>query len=350
PLGLGHVGARSGVERTMARAGLRASALAACAAAAALLAGPRGSLALNRLLLERHELLPGACGGRRAVLPLADPRASHVARVLRLQDGDTVRVGVLDGGIDDAAAVRWLWPDGREDDGGRWSGRASQEQRPERLRQETLHQALELEEHLPQALELTFDEGAQNGIPPPRVDLLLASPEPARLQRLLPMLTQLGLGTVVLCTVARVGARGGLGAHWLRSSEAVRELLVPGLAQSGDVRVPRVVVGGRLRPLLQRGDLESALQASGARAARLYVSPRGPRFCELPATAAPQGGRLLVAVGPDGGWRDPEETEMLSEAGFLPVSTGPRCFNVEVAACTALALSSGAIRRWDDAR
>ena len=277
----------------------------------------------------------------RAVLPLADKRAAHVARVLQLRDGDTVRVGVLDGGADDAASVRWLWREGSE---GRWSQNAPRGDRRERLRLEDMVGALEREVELPEALELTFTEGEPGaGIPAPRVDLLLAPPSPRRLKRLLPRVVQLGVGTVVLCGAAGVGKRD-LDAHWLRKPEALRAILVEGLVQSGETAVPKVVVAKRLGRFLRDGELERLFPTG--RVARFFVTPSGRRMLEQPVPPELPGGRVLLAVGPDDGWREPDEAGLLAAAGFAPLSLGPRAATPEVNACAGLALAVDAAARW----
>lgn len=55
------------------------------------------TLRLNRLLFEPQEVTVegDACV---AVLPPKDHRAAHVRDILKSQDGDTLRVGVLDAG------------------------------------------------------------------------------------------------------------------------------------------------------------------------------------------------------------------------------------------------------------
>jgi len=283
------------------------------------------------------------------VLPLADPRAAHVARVLQLRDGDTMRVGVLNGGADDEGEVRWLWPSGSA---GRWARSESRQLRPERLTTQELQQALESEESLPEALELSFEEGASELPPPPRVDLLLAPPPQDRLKRLLPQLAQLGVGTIILCNAKGVDSRT-LGMKWLSDPEVLGELLVQGLVQSGDTAVPRVVLARRLRRFLEEGELDELLPRGG-RCLRLFVSAQGQRMFELAsepsaATAAEPDSeppRVLLAVGPDGGWQEPGEAELFTNAGFKPLSLGPRGLSVEAAACAALALASGASRRW----
>ena len=52
---------------------------------------------LNRLLLEREEC-SSKDGMLSAELEATDPRTQHVAEVLRAENGDSLRAGVLDGG------------------------------------------------------------------------------------------------------------------------------------------------------------------------------------------------------------------------------------------------------------
>ncbi|OLP92606.1 hypothetical protein AK812_SmicGene25576 [Symbiodinium microadriaticum] len=160
----------------------------------ALLAAKLRPLALNRLLLEPSELV-----GRQARLALQDRRAVHVAKVLQLRDGDTLRVGILGGGADNNATMRWIWPAGSE---GTWRS-DSGKPRPPRLEIEDMLHALE-EQELPDFLEIRLSAPAETlplPAPLPKVDLLLVPPPFDRFQRLLPQLAQLGLGRVDLCKV-----------------------------------------------------------------------------------------------------------------------------------------------------
>jgi RsmE family RNA methyltransferase len=49
------------------------------------------------------------------------------------------------------------------------------------------------------------------------------------------------------------------------------------------------------------------------------------------------GGRVLLAVGPEGGWID-RERELLQRVGFQTVQAGPRVLSTEVACCVLLGL------------
>ena len=54
-----------------------------------------------------------------------------------------------------------------------------------------------------------------------------------------------------------------------------------------------------------------------------------------PAAASP---RLVVAVGPEGGWTD-SELELFLSRNFLPVHMGERVLRTDVATCALLALA-----------
>jgi hypothetical protein len=156
-----------------------------------------------------YVLLQRGLEGAVAILPMADPRAQHVALILRARDGDTVRAGVLDVGACDAAEVAWQWPDGyakgwdadRDTTVGVAGAVPSAERvraRPGKVKQKVWPVGL--------ALALKGPWQAEP-VPRPRVDLLLALPRPLQLARMLPAIAQLGVGTLVLANAAKVEVR-----------------------------------------------------------------------------------------------------------------------------------------------
>lgn len=52
-----------------------------------------------RIMLEPSEVVRGEDGSLSATLDAADSRAAHVRSVLKAEDGQTVRVGVVDAGL-----------------------------------------------------------------------------------------------------------------------------------------------------------------------------------------------------------------------------------------------------------
>jgi RsmE family RNA methyltransferase len=102
------------------------------------------------------------------------------------------------------------------------------------------------------------------------------------------------------------------------------ELFAQGLEQARDTVPPELLVRERFRPFVE--DELDALFPSGA---RLVAHPA--------ANSAPPAreGRLLLAVGPEGGWV-PFELQLLQQHGFAPFTLGPRPLRVEVALPYAL--------------
>lgn len=120
-----------------------------------------------------------------ALLAGQDPRTQHVRTVLKAANGQTLRAGVLDGGYTNDARLQWV-----------------EENQVEKMK-----------------LEL----GDLQGAPPlrPRVDLLLAVPRPLQLERILPVVSSLGIGTLILAGAAKV-EKGYFGSHLFRKPHELR--------------------------------------------------------------------------------------------------------------------------------
>jgi RsmE family RNA methyltransferase len=219
---------------------------------------------------------------------LTGARAHHLLNVLKVTPGAPVRLGILDGpcGVGHVRAIG----DGTVE------------------------------------LRATFST-----IVPPRppVDLLLALPRPKVLQRLWAQIAALGVGNVVLTNAERV-ERHYFDAHVL-APECYRPLLIEGLQQARDTRLPTVSIHRRFKVLVE-DELDGRF-------------PGGRRLVAIPAAAATVGARVaesaeartLLAVGPEGGWNT-FETDLLEAHGFRPVGMGPRPLRSDTACIALLAL------------
>ncbi|MBK7864667.1 MAG: 16S rRNA (uracil(1498)-N(3))-methyltransferase [Archangiaceae bacterium] len=227
---------------------------------------------MNLLLLEPEEL--AADGTAR----ITGRRLQHVREVLGTREGESLRVGVLNGNTG-TARIASLTRDGL-------------------------------------VLETQLDQP-----PPPRagVDLLLAIPRPKALKKVLPAVASLGVDRVVLLNAARVEK------SYFDSKVLVPEflggLLRLGLEQGRDTVPPEVITRERFKPFVE-DELEAWLHPGSA---RYTLHPGAPL---LPRRAV--GQRAALAIGPEGGWV-PFELELLGTAGFSPVSVGARTLRVEVA-------------------
>ena len=238
---------------------------------------------MNLILLQPEEV--DAAG--KALL--VDGRARHLRAVLGVTPGQTVRVGLLDGprGTAEVVAV---------------DGDAVM-----------LRCAFEAE-------------------PPPAAaaDLLLAVPRPKVLRRLWAQLAALGVGRILLTNAERV-ERMYFDTHVL-NPEVYEPLLIEGLQQAQDTRLPRVSVHRRLKVLV-----EDELEALCPDTMRLAAQPRAapPVRAALRARA---GRRVLLAVGPEGGWTD-YELRLLGAHGFQPAGLGARTLRTDTACIALLAVT-----------
>ncbi|GIW73233.1 MAG: ribosomal RNA small subunit methyltransferase E [Planctomycetota bacterium] len=251
-----------------------------------------GTTEMNLILLRPEEVAPDgtvALGGR---------RARHILEVLRAAPGRVLRAGVL-GGPQARAIVTGLEPGGRV-----------------RLR-------LEFDGEPFAAAAPRLPE------PPPPVDLLLAVPRPRVLERVLAEAAAFGVGRVWLVRTWRV-ERSYLASRVL-APERLQAALVRGLEQAGTTALPQVRVFPRFRPFVE--DELPRLCEPGMRL--LLAEPRAPRqLRELGLER--HTGRVLLAVGPEGGWL-PWEIACLEQAGFEPFASGRRVLRVESAVVALLA-------------
>jgi RsmE family RNA methyltransferase len=218
---------------------------------------------------------------------LSGTRAAHLVNILKVAVGDRVRLGVLDGPCG-VGAVQSI-------------GVGTVQ------------------------LRCTFEATAP---PRPHVDLLLALPRPKVLRRLWAQIAALGVGQIILTNAERV-ERNYFDTHIL-TPECYRPLLIEGLQQARDTRLPRVSVHRQFRVLV-----EDDLDRLFSKGLRLVADPSAVK----PASAAARDPeeRMLLAIGPEGGWND-FETELLEARGFQRISMGPRTLRTDTACIALLAI------------
>jgi len=168
----------------------------------------------------------------------------------------------------------------------------------------------------------------------PRLDLLLAVPRPKVLKRLWAQLAALGVGQIILTNASRV-ERPYFDTHVLEPG-VYRPLLIEGLEQAKDTRVPAVSVHRQFRKLVE-DDLATLTDAR----VRLIADP-GASTSLHTALAGAGNGRVVIAVGPEGGWND-FERGLLAAHGFAPVSMGARTLRTDTACVALLALAHAAL-------
>lgn len=234
---------------------------------------------MNLILLDERDPVDGSR------VTISDARAGHLLNVLKVLPGRQVRIGVLDGPFGVGTVI------------------STQDDR------------------------VTLDCVFEPDTPPrPQVDLLLAIPRPKVMRRLWAQLAALGVGQIILTNAERV-ERHYFDTHILDEA-CYRPLLVEGLQQARDTRLPVVSIHRQFKVLIE-DQLDTLFDAG----LRLAAHPSATISPGSTVTAHPHP-RVLLAIGPEGGWND-FELALLAAHDFRRVSLGPRTLRVDTA-CTAL--------------
>jgi len=177
-----------------------------------------------------------------------------------------------------------------------------------------------------------------NSVPPaPRVDLLLALPRPKVMKRLWSQLSALGVGRIDLVNAEQV-QRDYFDSHVLKPDFYQRQLL-EGLQQTGHTWLPQVAIHKELKPWM-----EDQWSDPDPGECRLVAEPEAT--CDLPsAIASRRPRRVVLAVGPEGGWTG-HELGLLGQAHFVRVSLGQRTLRSDTA-CIALVATTTALLEAD---
>jgi len=243
---------------------------------------------MNCVLIE-----PGDVSAE-GVARLRGERARHVLHVLKKQRGDTFLAGMLHGPLGLSTIV----------------------------------------EVSDQCLLVTVPEGPTPLVP--RTDVILALPRPKVMKRLWAPLASLGLGNITVIGAERVEACY-FDSHAV-DENLYRPRLIEGLEQARDTRLPVV----RIMPSFDRFAARELPSLPGD-AIRLIAHPGAPgRVSDSVAGAAPDA-RIVVAIGPEGGWT-PDERAAFVDAGFHEIGLGPRALRTDTAVIALLALVNEAAR------
>ena len=226
---------------------------------------------MNLLLLNSDDFVS------RTLVRLQGRQLKHVLEVHRALEGDSLRVGLLNGRMGEGVITN-LSPD-------------------------CLEMSVNLTEEPPAPLPLT---------------VLLALPRPKMLKRSLQHLSSLGVKKIVLMNSYRV-EKSFWQSPWL-SDEKIDEQLVLGLEQSRDTLLPEVILEKRFKPFV-----EDRLPGMMTEKRGLVAHPVGGSACPHLINE-----EAVLAIGPEGGFI-PYEVEKLEEAGFERIHLGSRILRVETA-------------------
>jgi 16S rRNA (uracil1498-N3)-methyltransferase len=155
------------------------------------------------------------------------------------------------------------------------------------------------------------------------------------MRRLWAQLAALGVGRIILTNAARV-ERNYFDTHVL-AEDCYRPLLIEGLQQARDTWLPSVSIHRQFKVLV-----EDELDGLFPHGLRLVAHPgRGRQLGALVRDHG--GGRIMLAIGPEGGWND-FELKLLETHDFQPVDIGARTLRTDTACIALLSLVHDAQR------
>jgi 16S rRNA (uracil1498-N3)-methyltransferase len=273
---------------------------------------------LNRFLFDPSELEDDRST---IILPKDDFRTVHAAKVLGLRNGDTVRAGLVRQELlTDTATIQWI-PEGKV-------------KKAEPLGNGDPPGSLQIFLHDLKEPHLQMDM---------KVSLLLALPRPLQLGRMLPMIAQMGVDQLVLTGATKV-PKDYFGSHLFRKPELITDKLIEGLCQAGDVRLPKVWIRKNLRDFIAQ---ELDVLFPRDEFARVMAHPqRGDDDASTTSRMRDvvfpciDDKRILLAIGPEGGWEEPDELDRFREFGFQQITLGTRILRSDVAVVSLLSLAN----------
>jgi 16S rRNA (uracil1498-N3)-methyltransferase len=236
---------------------------------------------MNLLLFEQNEL-NGPC----LELNGKDRRAKHIVDILGLQVDDTIRVGMVNGKIG--------------------SGRILCVEK-DVVKMDVTLSTMPIEHR-----DMT---------------LILALPRPIMLQRILKQATVMGVRRFHFIRSARVQK-----SYFQSTSlqeEAVRNVLLQGLEQAMDTRMPEVIIHQRFRPFVE--DVVPEMKQESRLLAHPDTSSTLPDLYDQDMV----DNKFVLAIGPEGGWND-FEVQSFRDQGFACFSFGSRILHVDTAVLVLL--------------
>lgn len=240
---------------------------------------------MNLIILQSTEVVNG-----RAIL--LDERAQHIRKVLKAEPGKELRLGLLNGPLGTGTVTA-------------------------------------LDKHKVE-LDCVFDQG----LPPhPKIDLLLAMPRPKVLKRMWAQLAALGVGRAVLLRADKV-ERYYFDSHVI-DPDFYTKLLIEGLQQARCTHLPEVLIRPLFKPFI-----EDELDTLFGDHQKLLADPSGEqRLSDVDFNRE----RILLAIGPEGGWT-PYELDLLKEHGFELFGMGNRILRTDTATIGLLSVLNESFR------
>lgn len=216
------------------------------------------------------------------IIPASDERAQHIVSVLKLQVGDTFKMGVIN-------------------------------------ESEGLATVKEINES---GVAFEYEPQARPSMYP--VTLLVAQVRPICMKRILREAVSLGVGKIIL-SGSETGEKSYLNSNLYTTGE-YKEYLLDGAMQSCHAGLPEVCFAKNVKEAISLVDDSDA-------SLLMLDNVVG---AEKLSTASVRS-KAVIAIGPERGWTD-HERSLFIESGYKPMLLGSRVLRTETACSTGIAI------------
>lgn len=264
---------------------------------------------LNRIFVDEEEVRIGSDGISLATFPATDYRAQHIVKILKLNEGDTLKAGIVNRGINNNCTL---------------------------LHKDKVGQCI-----------ISLGNGVKDIKPTSKsnVDLILAVPRPLRLERLLTVISCMGVNKLFLTGAIKVEA-DYFGSHLFRRPADMRRCLVEGMSQAAvDCYEPELHIRKKLNSLFSPSSEELSKFFPDDTHVKFICHPypiEGIPLKRMSEYANDDSlrnkSRIVVAIGPEGGWEE-EEVRSFVNRGFRQIALGPRILRTDMAVPVVLGLA-----------
>lgn len=208
---------------------------------------------------------------------LSDRRFEHITKVIKPETGSTLKVGMINGKIGTGRVVEIT------------------------------------KDHIDISVQLHSEPP-----PPAPLTLLLALPRPKVLRRVLKHATTIGIKNIYLINAWRVEK-----SYWqtpILKDDSISKIFLDGLEQASDTVMPKLHMKCFFKTFVE-DELPDIIKNTCPLIAHPGTSEK---------TIDTSGGRYTLAIGPEGGFIEPE-LRSLKECGFTEMNFGQRILSVETA-------------------
>ena len=173
-------------------------------------------------------------------------------------------------------------------------------------------------------VQIQYTENFKTDLSNIKIDIICALPRPQTLKKILPLIATTGVGRLHLINSNRV-EKSFFQSPLVNENQKIENYLIEGLSQGKRITLPEVKVYKRFKEYFETG--YKLLEDNKSESLKVVLHPEEKNNL-LSLYEKNKFSRLIVAIGPEGGWI-PKELDLFTELGFIRTELGKSVLRVE---------------------